>query len=109
MNRLILSLLIMASLTLGLHYELHQLEAHAVTDQEYYTELILRQNTLIDAMAKVRLQVNSMSAKIKTDGSVASTETASLKSLLDSERDALNKVEDYIKVPLTPKPCNSSA
>lgn len=55
MNRLILSLLIMASLTLGLHEELHQLEAHALTDEEYNKELILRQNTLIDAMAKVRL------------------------------------------------------
>lgn len=60
-------------------------------------------------MVKVRLQVDSMSAKVKTDGSVATTDTASLKSLLDAERDALIKVEDYIKVPLSPKPCNVSA
>ena len=109
MNRLVLTLLILASVSFALHYELHDLEAHALTDEEYYIELINREKVLIDAMVKVRLQVDSMSAKVKTDGSVVTTDTASLKSLLDAERDALIKVEDYIKVPLSPKPCNVSA
>jgi GH24 family phage-related lysozyme (muramidase) len=60
-------------------------------------------------MAKVKAHLNGMSAQVKVAGTVAATETATLQTLLKEEKTALDKVEDYIKVPLTPKPCNSTA
>lgn len=67
------------------------------------------QNKLIESMIKVKTHVNGMSAQVKVAGTVATTDTTTLQTLLKEEKDALDKVENYIKVPLTPKPCNTSA
>lgn len=109
MNRIVLSIFLLAALGLSLHYEMHDMEAHAATDEEYYRGLIDLQNKLSESMSKVRAQVESMSAQFKSTGAVAASETTTLQTLLKQEKEALDRVEDYIKVPLTPKPCNATA
>lgn len=80
-----------------------------MTDEEYYKGLVDLQNKLIDSMAKVKTHVNNMTTQVKASGTVATSDTSTLQTLLKQEKDALDKVEEYIRVPLTPKPCNTTA
>jgi hypothetical protein len=60
-------------------------------------------------LAKVETEVKAMTTTVKTEGSTQGTSTTTLQARLTEEKDAIDKLENYIKVPLTPKPCNVSA
>lgn len=57
----------------------------------------------------MRLQAKNISDVIRTEASIAKIDMATFKPLIDREREALDKVDDHLKVPLSPKPCNVSA
>lgn len=59
-------------------------------------------------MAQVETEINKMSASVKASDSISAESTTALSSKLTAEKQALRNLEDHIKVPLNPKPCNTT-
>ena len=109
MNRLLVTILVVSQLGLALQPVVHTRENHFATDEVYQNGLVKLEQELIKTMDALKSQLSNDTQEIQTKRTTEGKDWKALDTKVDDEFDALTKVEEYIKVPLSPKPCNTTA